>query len=234
MSPPLDARRNARTTRAARAASAAGPSRSRSAATPRTAASASRSAGVSSASPPSALNSGTRGTLMKIGSIAIALIAEYGDCCPGAISLSGSSCRMRCPAPASHRVTGSMSPMSPMPQLAVDGQENNGMSRPARRRPTAASVMNRPAKRPSKCRSSRETPSENATSDTRRLTIRNDSREKSKKYPGCASTPSSVSRSTTRSSSDSSEGTCSTAYQPPALRSARHDGTAPARATARR
>ena len=81
------------------------------------------------------MNSATRGTLMKIGSIAIALIAEYGDCCPGAISLSGRSCRICWPAPAIQAVSGTMSPMSPIPQLAVEGHENNGMSRPARRRP---------------------------------------------------------------------------------------------------
>ena len=55
---------------------------------------------------------------MNIGSIAIALIAEYGDCWPGAISLSGSSCSTRWPAAASQPVTGATSPMSPMPQLA--------------------------------------------------------------------------------------------------------------------
>jgi hypothetical protein len=49
--------------------------------------------------------SGTSVTRMKIGSIAIALIAEYGDCWPEAISLIGSSCRTRCLAPASHFVT---------------------------------------------------------------------------------------------------------------------------------
>jgi hypothetical protein len=42
----------------------------------RTASSRSRSAAVSDASPPTASNSGTPGTLMKMGSIAIALIAE--------------------------------------------------------------------------------------------------------------------------------------------------------------
>ena len=55
----------------------------------RTAASSLRSAADIAASPPSAWKSGTAGTLMKIGSIAIALIAAYGDCWPGAISFSG-------------------------------------------------------------------------------------------------------------------------------------------------
>ena len=68
---------------------------------------------------------------MKIGSMAIALIAEYGDCWPGAISLIGSSCSTRCPAPASHAVSGARSPISPMPQLVDEGQENSGTSRPA-------------------------------------------------------------------------------------------------------
>src|SRR5580692_4236631 len=72
---------------------------------------------------------------MKIGSIAIALIAEYGDCWPGAISLIGSSCSTRWPAAASQAVSGARSPISPIPQLAVDGHANSGISRPARRRP---------------------------------------------------------------------------------------------------
>src|ERR1043165_1144087 len=67
--------------------------------------------------------------------MAIALIAEYGDCCPGAISLIGSSCSARRPAASSHDVTAAISPMSPMPQLAAVGHENSGMRRPARRRP---------------------------------------------------------------------------------------------------
>src|SRR5262245_16795704 len=77
----------------------------------------------------------------------------------------------------------------------------------------------------SKCRRTRSTPSANAATGGSRLTTRNDSRGKSKKYPGCASTPSSVSNCTTRSSSGSSDGTCSTAYHPPSLRKTRHDGT---------
>jgi len=32
---------------------------------------------------------------MNTGSMAIALIAEYGDCWPGAISFSGSNCSAR-------------------------------------------------------------------------------------------------------------------------------------------
>ena len=64
----------------------------------------------------------------------MALSAEYGDCWPGAISLIGSSWRMRWPAPASQRVSGARSPMSPMPQLVEDGHENSGISRPAWRR----------------------------------------------------------------------------------------------------
>jgi hypothetical protein len=84
---------------------------------------------------------------MKIGSIAIALIAEYGDCCPGAISFNGRSWRMPCPAAASQAVIGSMSAMSPIPQLDVDGHENSGMSRPARRRPFEKVMAHRPCKR---------------------------------------------------------------------------------------
>src|SRR5207247_6163726 len=70
----------------------------------------------------------------------------------------------------------------------------------------------------SKRRSIRAMPSANTANGGSRLTTRNDSRGKSKKYPGSASTPSAVSRDTTRSSSGSSVGTCSTAYHPPSLR----------------
>src|SRR4029078_8442072 len=69
-------------------------------------------------------------------------------------------------------------------------------------------------------------PSANTSFGGRRLTTRNDSRGKSKKNPGCSSTPSCVSNRTTRSSSGSREGTCSTAYHPPSLVITRHDGTA--------
>src|SRR5207253_31803 len=66
-----------------------------------------------------------------------------------------------------------------------------------------------------KCRSTRSMPSANVGSGGSRLTITNDSRGKSKKYPGCASTPSVCSIPTTRSSSVSSDGTCITPYHPP-------------------
>src|SRR3954454_14302668 len=72
--------------------------------------------------------------------MAIALSAEYGDCSCGAISLIGSSCSARCPPSASHAVSAARSPISPMPQLAVPGQENSGINRPARR-PSAALRM---------------------------------------------------------------------------------------------
>src|SRR5262245_956872 len=72
--------------------------------------------------------------------MAIALIAEYGDCWPGAISLIGRSCTTRCPASASQAVSASRSPMSPMPQLVVRGHENSGIRMPDRR-PRRLSVM---------------------------------------------------------------------------------------------
>src|SRR6185503_5102131 len=76
-----------------------------------------------------------------------------------------------------------------------------------------------------KCRRTRSMPSPNDASGGRRLTTRNDSRGKSKKYPGCASTPTWVRRRTARSSSGSNDGTCITPYQPPALRATPQDGT---------
>ena len=47
------------------------------------------------------------------------------------------------PAAASQAVSGPTSPISPMPQLVVDGHENSGMSRPARRRPTGRVMRGR-------------------------------------------------------------------------------------------
>ena len=138
---------------------------------------------------------------MKIGSIAIALIAEYGDCWPGAISLSGSSCRTRRPAPASQAVSGARSPMSPMPQLARrrtrEQRDEQARAAAAGRRVAHDRVRpcNRSAAACARCR--RRT----RLAGGSRLTTRNDSRGKSKKYPGCVSTPSCVSRRTTRSSS---------------------------------
>src|SRR5262245_23400735 len=70
---------------------------------------------------------------MKMGSMAIALIAEYGDCWAGAISLIGSSCSTRWPADASQAVVASKSPMSPMPQLVVREHEKSGIRMPERR-----------------------------------------------------------------------------------------------------
>ena len=62
-----------------------------------------------------------------MGSSAIALIAEYGEVCPGAISFVGSSCST--PSPASREPSASSaarSPISPMPQLRVEGIEKSG------------------------------------------------------------------------------------------------------------
>src|SRR5262249_23190422 len=77
-----------------------------------------------------------------------------------------------------------------------------------------------------KCLSTRSMPALNAAGRGSRLTITNDSRGKSKKYPGCTSTSSLASRSRTRFSSESSDGTCRTTYQPPSLRKTRTDGAA--------
>ena len=70
---------------------------------------------------------------MNCGSIAIALSAEYGDVSPGGISLIGSSCSSRWPAPREPPRHGSMSPISPMPQLRDEGIEKSGTRIPARR-----------------------------------------------------------------------------------------------------
>ncbi len=68
---------------------------------------------------------------MKIGSIAIALIAEYGEFCPSAISLMGSNCRKEKPARVIQPPNRGRSPISPIPQLSRDGSAKSGTSSPA-------------------------------------------------------------------------------------------------------
>src|SRR5881628_4198445 len=104
----------------------------------RTRSSCSRSSRSSPPSPPISAKSSSMSSVMNCGSIAMALSAEYGEVSPGGISLIGSSCRRCCPADSSHRVIGSMSPISPMPQLRDDGIENSGTRIPARREPDRA------------------------------------------------------------------------------------------------
>src|SRR4051812_42013958 len=90
----------------------------------------------------------------------------------------------------------------------------------------APSAIRRAHARPalqSKCRSTRVMPSANTDSGGSKLTIKYDSRGKSKKYPGCVRTPS-VTRRTTRSSSGSRDGTRSTAHHPPSAGTTRQDG----------
>ena len=73
-------------------------------------------------------------TAMKIGSIAIALSAEYGELWPSAISLTGSSCSDRqAGARAATPAKTGRSAISPIPQLREEGIENSGTSAPARR-----------------------------------------------------------------------------------------------------
>jgi hypothetical protein len=68
---------------------------------------------------------------MKIGSMAIADRAEYGDACPLAIVPIGKSISRSNPDSASHAESGPMSPSSPMPQLDVVQAEKSGNRRPA-------------------------------------------------------------------------------------------------------
>ena len=77
------------------------------------------------------MNSGTSLGAMKIGSIAIALIAEYGEFWPSAISLTGSNCTMSSDAASSQRANRGRSGISPMPQLAREGIEKSGTMTPA-------------------------------------------------------------------------------------------------------
>ena len=68
---------------------------------------------------------------MKIGSIAIALSAEYGEFCPSAISFSGRSWTKSNPAADIHWPSRTTSGISPIPQLSRDGIENSGTRTPA-------------------------------------------------------------------------------------------------------
>jgi len=68
---------------------------------------------------------------MKTGSIAMAVSAEYGEFCPTAISLIGSSWMNENPACDIQRSSFGRSPISPMPQLSRDVSEKSGTSRPA-------------------------------------------------------------------------------------------------------
>ena len=87
----------------------------------------------SASSPPMASTSSTAAIVMNCGSIAIALSAEYGERSCGGSSLIGSSCTKRWPADSSHRASGAMSPISPIPQLRDEGTEKSGTRMPARR-----------------------------------------------------------------------------------------------------
>jgi hypothetical protein len=68
---------------------------------------------------------------MKIGSMAIAVTAAYGEWSFADISFSGSTCRKSKPASFSHAATSGISEISPEPQLSLLGAANNGSSTPA-------------------------------------------------------------------------------------------------------
>ena len=118
----------------------------------------SRSAGDSAASPPSAANSGTprhadedRIDRHRADRGVRRLLA--GRHLVERQQLQHAHARRRRATPS----TAATSPMSPMPQLAVDGHENSGTSRPARRRRRRR--LMRGSRVQSKCRSTRPTPS---------------------------------------------------------------------------
>src|SRR5829696_733348 len=79
-----------------------------------------------------------------MGSMAIALSAEYGELCPSAISFAGSSCTNPRPAAESQRASRGRSGISPMPQLAREGIENSGTRMPACRPVSNRSLDIRP------------------------------------------------------------------------------------------
>ena len=76
-----------------------------------------------------------------MGSMAIALVAEYGEVWPAAISLMGSSCSTPRPASRIQADMGTRSRISPMPQLRDEGIENSGSSSPAVRPVGTVRVM---------------------------------------------------------------------------------------------
>ena len=164
---------------------------------------------------------------MKIGSIAIALIAEYGEFCPSAISLIGSSCTNEKPG-AGHpgAEPRQIADLADAPALARRQREQR------HEQPGVAAVkeITRHRDDPAPAR----TPRANDAGSGSRLTTRNASCGKSKKYPGCTTTASRSSSSMTSASSERVDGTRSTADHPPSGREhrraagARHD-RAPAR-----
>jgi hypothetical protein len=80
---------------------------------------------------PATIQSCTSSSAMKIGSIAIALRAEYGELWPSCISLIGRSCTKSSPTLSSQRPNGTRSGISPIPQLRRVGIEKSGTSAPA-------------------------------------------------------------------------------------------------------
>src|SRR6185312_3712634 len=63
--------------------------------------------------------------------MAIALMAEYGEFWPSAISLTGNSWTKSQPALSSHEANLARSGISPIPQLPREGIEKSGTSTPA-------------------------------------------------------------------------------------------------------
>ena len=123
---------------------------------------------------------------MKIGSIAIALIAEYGDCWPGAISLSGSSCRTAQPRGRQPALDdGNVADVADAPASRRGAREQrHEQTRLRRRAVSRCSVMLRASRcNQSAARVGRRQRSKSSGGSSR-LTTRNDSRGKSKKNPG--------------------------------------------------
>ena len=163
---------------------------------------------------------------MKIGSIAIALSAEYGEFCPSAISLTGSSCTKSSPAAVSQRREArQIGDLADPPALARRNREERHEAPAWRPGGEALDVSHRarsmhPAARPSR----------NVEGSGSRLTTRNASWGKSKKNPGWTTTPS-------RSSSVEDErllrsrvaGTRTTADHPPSAGSTSTAGCGAAR-----
>ena len=135
--------------------------------------------------------------------MAIALNAEYGELCPSCISLSGRNWTKSNPADSSHFESGTRSGISPIPQLRRDGIEKSGTSTPACR-----PVLNRPGTRLG-IGSLQHAP--DTLGKDLRLGQQADDEERFvsevEKNPGCTSTPSRSSKSTTRSSSLRVDGT---------------------------
>ena len=165
-----------------------------------------RASNESAAVPPARAKSGRRADAMKIGSIAIVEIAEYGEVCPAASCRAAAPSAGSQPACRSHGQQGSRSPISPMPQLSArpHRKQRNVHAR------VASTHVSSPSRRPMRAR-----PSSNTS--RRRQQTQHEIRFaiEIEEVAGMHQHFASSSRRRTSDSSDRIAGTRRTADQPP-------------------